>query len=430
MNTSKKISIISLGCPKNTVDSEILKGGLLEKGFIYSDDPADADTVVINTCGFIEEAREESVDTILNMLDLKNNNSIRRVLVAGCMSERYKIEMERSLPEVDAIYGVNAQHEILAYLLNEKVSSCESLYPRSLMTPSHYAYLKIAEGCDNQCSFCSIPLMRGTQKSVEVDKILSEAEYLHQIGVRELILIAQDLTRYGTDLDTGVRLPDLLNELLSLQLFPWVRLLYNNPDHWNMRVNELFVKFPALCPYIDLPIQHASDRILKKMNRGKNQKQIREIVRSIRGEIPNVAIRTSVLVGFPGETDEDFDILQDFIEEMRFERLGVFTYSEEEGTTAAQLSDNIPQDEKEYRKDIIMRLQYDISNEYAISKIDEKISVIIDRSENDNFIGRSVWDAPDIDCTVKIISDKSHEVGDICKASVIGTQDFDLICKN
>jgi len=405
MNKRTTFSIISLGCPKNTVDSEILKGGLINSGFIYADNPESAEVIIINTCGFIELAREESIDTILDAIMLKKKGNVKKVLVIGCMSQRYGEELRKEFPEVDGIYGVESQGAIVKELSGKNVKLCGVEEIRSVMTPEHYAYLKIAEGCDNACSFCSIPFMRGKQKSRSIKSIIEESIYLHNKGVKELILIAQDLTRYGTDLPTKITLVDVLEEFLSLNLFHWVRIMYSNPDFWTTKLNDLFGKYPNLCPYIDIPVQHASDKILKLMNRRNNCNEMQHILKSIRSDVPNVALRTSMIVGFPSETEDDFNELLDFVEEVKFERLGVFTYSEEEGTSAEKLENNILEEEKEQRKDIVMAIQYDISGEFAMSKIGEQLEILVESKDDSGYIGRTVWDAPEIDCFVRVHSE-------------------------
>ncbi|RKY54216.1 MAG: 30S ribosomal protein S12 methylthiotransferase RimO [Candidatus Neomarinimicrobiota bacterium] len=429
MNKRATFSIISLGCPKNTVDSEILKGGLVNSDFIYTDNLEEAKVIIINTCGFIETAREESIDTILDAIMLKKRGNVKKVFVMGCMSQRYSEELKREFPEVDGIYGVESQSAIVKELLGKSNKFCDVERIRSMITPEHYAYLKIAEGCDNACSFCSIPLMRGKQKSRTIKSIIEESIYLHNKGVKELILIAQDLTRYGTDLPTKITLVDVLEELLSLNLFHWVRIMYSNPDFWMSKLNDLFCKYPNLCPYIDIPVQHASDKILKLMNRGKNCNEIRKILKSIRSDVQNVALRTSVMVGFPSETEDDFNELLDFVEEVKFERLGVFIYSEEEGTSAEKLENNVPEEEKEQRKDIVMAIQYDISGEFAMSKIGEQIEVLIERKDNFGYIGRTVWDAPEIDCFVRVRSEKDIEIGEFYKVKIDSVEGLDLVGK-
>ncbi len=429
MNKRTTFSIISLGCPKNTVNSEILKGGLVNSDFIYTDNPEEAEIIIINTCGFIETAREESIDTILDAIMLKKRGNVKKVFVMGCMSQRYGEELRKEFPEVDGIYGVESQGAIVKELSGKNVKLCGVEEIRSMITPEHYAYLKIAEGCDNACSFCSIPFMRGKQKSRSIKSIIEESIYLHNKGVKELILIAQDLTRYGTDLPTKITLVDVLEDILSLNLFHWVRIMYSNPDFWMPKLNDLFGKYPNLCPYIDIPVQHASDKILKLMNRGKNCSEIQKILKSIRSDVPNVALRTSVMVGFPSETEDDFNELLDFIEEVKFERLGVFTYSEEEGTSAKKLKNNVSEEEKERRKDIVMAIQYDISGEFAMSKVGEQLEVLVENKNDSGYIGRTVWDAPEIDCFVRVHSEKTLEIGEFYKVKIDSVEGIDLVGK-
>lgn len=429
MNKRTTFSITSLGCPKNTVDSEILKGGLINSGFIYADNPERAEVIIINTCGFIELAREESIDTILDAIMLKKKGNVKKVLVIGCMPQRYGEELRKEFPEVDGIYGVESQGAIVRELSGKNVKLCFVEEIRSIMTPEHYAYLRIAEGCDNTCSFCSIPFMRGKQKSRLIKSIIEESVYLHNKGVKELILIAQDLTRYGTDLPDKITLADMLEELLSLNLFHWVRIMYSNPDFWTTKLNDLFGKYPNLCPYIDIPIQHASDRILELMNRGRSCEEIRHILKSIRSDVPNVALRTSLIVGFPSETEDDFNELLDFVEEVKFERLGVFTYSEEEGTSAEKLENNVPEKEKEQRKDIVMAIQYDISGEFAMSKVGEQLEILVESKDDSGYIGRTVWDAPEIDCFVRVHSEEALEVGEFYKVKIDSVEGLDLVGK-
>ncbi|MCK4296481.1 MAG: 30S ribosomal protein S12 methylthiotransferase RimO, partial [Candidatus Marinimicrobia bacterium] len=350
-------------------------------------------------------------------------------LVIGCMSQRYGEELRKEFPEVDGIYGVESQGAIVEELSGKNIKLYGVEEIRSIMTPEHYAYLKIAEGCDNACSFCSIPFMRGKQKSRSIKSIIEESIYLHNKGVKELILIAQDLTRYGTDLPTKITLVDVLEELLSLNLFHWVRIMYSNPDFWMLKLNDLFSKYPNLCSYIDIPVQHASDKILKLMNRGKNCNEMQHILKSIRSDVPNVALRTSVIVGFPSETEDDFNELLDFVEEVKFERLGVFTYSEEEGTSAEKLENNILEKEKEQRKDIVMAIQYDISGEFAMSKVGEQLEILVESKDDSGYIGRTVWDAPEIDCFVRVHSEKALEIGKFYKVKIDSVEELDLVGK-
>jgi len=423
---AKTFSIISLGCPKNTVDSEVIKGGLIQSGLEYKKEDDNSDVVVINTCGFLESAREESVQTILNTIERKKTGDIKRVVVMGCMAERYADELKANLKEVDNIFGVNDHNEIINQIAENTGRCFEMKDSRSLLTRDHFAYLKIAEGCDNKCSFCSIPLMRGNQKSRSFDDILSEAKYLHNIGVKELLLTAQDLTRYGSDLKSGQDLYNLLDELLARELFPWVRLMYSNPAFWDARLTKLFGKYKSLCPYIDIPVQHSSDKILKSMRRGIDRQGTIMKLKQIRNEIPDVVLRTSVIVGFPGESNQDFNNLLDFIEELKFERLGVFTYSEEEDTHAITLQPKISQKTMNQREEMIMDIQYDISSEFAKSKIGQKLEVLIEDQKDGNYIGRTVWDAPEIDCNIIVKSDKKLKSGKFYNVRVTNAQEFDL----
>ena len=425
----KTFSIISLGCPKNTVDSEVLKGYLKFYRMDYDPEPENADVIIINTCGFIEPAREESVETILETLELKKTDPEKKVIVIGCLSQRYPEQLRIELPEADGIFGVDATDSILKNILNSSESCDDVERIRSLLTPGHFAYLKIAEGCDNQCSFCSIPLIRGKQQSRSIDSLMREASYLKEKGVKELILIAQDLTRYGSDLEPGTDLHLLLDELLSAKQFPWVRLLYTNPDFWDGKINRLFQKYPELCPYLDIPIQHASPRILKLMERGNDVERIKHKLLQLRKDVPEIALRTSVMVGFPSESPEDFNMLLDFIEEIRFERLGVFTYSQEEDTKAARFRDGVPEAEKERRKDLIMQLQWAIAREYAESKINQTIDVIIEENAGEYYIGRSRWDAPEIDGVVRVHSEKALEIGKFYKVKIDSAAGIDLVGK-
>lgn len=425
----KSFSIISLGCPKNTVDSEVLKGYLEKLGYSYLQEPEDAEIIIINTCGFIDSAREESVETILETVELKKTNPGKKILVTGCLSQRYPEQLRTELPEVDGIFGIDSWGKVIENIV-ETSESCEDVERiRSLLTPGHFAYLKIAEGCDNSCSFCSIPLIRGQQKSRCVDSLLREAEYLSRKGVQELILIAQDLTRYGSDLPSKPDLFTLLQELLPMKLFPWVRLLYGNPDFWNTKLNTLFQKYPELCPYLDIPVQHASPRILKLMERGYDIRKIKQKLLRLRQDVPTIALRTSIMVGFPSESDDDFNMLLDFIEDVRFERLGVFTYSQEEDTKAAELSDNVSPDEKEIRRDVVMQLQWTIALEFAASKVGRKIDVIIEEQEAGGFLGRTIWDAPEIDCFVRVHSEKALEIGKFYKVKIDSVEWLDLVGK-
>ncbi|MCF7885711.1 MAG: 30S ribosomal protein S12 methylthiotransferase RimO [Candidatus Marinimicrobia bacterium] len=413
--------ITTLGCSKNTVDSEILKGKLHKAGLQWSK-PDNCDILIINTCGFILDAKEESIEAIMDAINLKKAGKIKKLLVIGCLVERYKEELEKEIPEVDNFFGVEPFHQVMEELAEDQLA------PRELLTPHHYAYLKIAEGCDNSCSFCSIPEIRGFQHSKKIEDLLEEAHYLSSLGVKELILIAQDTTRYGTDLYGKKMLRELLAQLLDEKLFPRVRLMYTNPDFWDSGINALYNKYTEFCPYVDLPIQHAADSLLDKMNRKKNKEEIRYIISKLRNDVEEIVIRTTVMVGFPGETQKEFYELLDFIEEMKFERLGAFKYSEEEGTEAAAFEDNISEQVKEDRLEMVMQTQYDISNAFARDKVGKELNVIIDKKDGNEAQGRTVWDAPDVDCDV-YIQDSEVQVGNIYKVLITEVRDFDLIGK-
>ena len=424
---SKTFSIVTLGCPKNTVDSEILRGNLENVGYRYTPDPAGAAVIIINTCGFIDFAREESVETILENIELKKKDPVKKIIISGCLSQRYPEQLRCELPEVDGIYGVDEVDRIVKDLMGHPVACGKIERVRSLLTPPYLAYLKIAEGCDNRCSFCSIPLMRDHQRSRSIKSLLKEAEYLHQKGVKELILIAQDLTRYGSDLAPRINLDNLLDQLLALHLFPWVRLLYCNPDFWSNDLNRLFGKYPELCPYLDIPIQHASPRILRKMKRSFAVTRMRQKLLQLRRDVPGIALRTSLMVGFPGETEADFELLLDLVENLRFERLGIFTYSVEEGTWAAGLSDDVSPAEKERRKELVMQIQWPIAGEFAKSKIGLVVPVIIEEAVANGYQGRTVWDAPEIDHSVLVHARLQLEIGTIYSVKILKADDFDLV---
>ncbi|HJN99061.1 MAG TPA: 30S ribosomal protein S12 methylthiotransferase RimO, partial [Candidatus Marinimicrobia bacterium] len=328
MSKNKTLNLISLGCAKNLVDSEILLGGLNKTDITLTHNPEEADTIVVNTCGFLDIAREESVDTILQAAELKKTGNLKELVVMGCLSERYPDELKKEIPEVDRIFGSNDHRQIVSFLTGKEFAKDDPLFFRSLMTPNHYAYLKIAEGCDNGCSFCSIPLMRGLQKSRTIPAIMDETERLVSNGTRELLVIAQDTTSYGWDLETKVYLSDLLRELNTINNLEWIRVHYAHPAHLSQRIIDAMADCDKVCNYLDMPIQHAVDTILKSMKRGLGQDGIRNRIHRLRSAIPEIAIRTTLIVGYPGETEHDFNSLRDFVEEMKFDRLGIFTYSE------------------------------------------------------------------------------------------------------
>ncbi|MBN2279406.1 MAG: 30S ribosomal protein S12 methylthiotransferase RimO [Candidatus Marinimicrobia bacterium] len=426
----KKYTIISLGCPKNTVDSEVLKGSLNRIGFTFTEDVETAEIIIINTCGFIKDAKEESIETILEAAELKKEDPNKKVIAFGCLTERYHDELVKEMPEVDAVFGIDSQAEIIRYLTRERFTLPDIATVRDLMTPPYQAYLKIAEGCDNKCAFCAIPGIRGPQHSRTIEDILREAEYLQQKGVKEVVLTAQDLTRFGRDNYGTLKLFELADELLRGRFFHWVRIMYTNPDFWNPQLLELYNKYPELCRYLDIPVQHAADRILKLMNRGRKSAQIRNIITEIRKQVPDMAIRTSIITGFPTESEDDFIELLDFVEEMRFERLGVFTYSEEEETQAAEMNDDVPEEEKERRRELLMETQYDIASDFAKSKVGQEIEVMIEKEDKGHYIGRTMWDAPEVDCFALVKSNRELQPGEFCKIKVIKNINMDLYGEN
>ena len=374
MSEKSKINIVTLGCPKNIVDSEYLLGQLKNSNTQIVASADDADTVVINTCGFIKDAKQESIDAIMEAVEKKNRGELKKIVVMGCLSERFKKELASEIPEVDSFFGTNQLPDVLKYLNVDYKS--ELLGERFLTTPAHYAYLKISEGCDNPCSFCAIPLMRGQHRSKLIEEVVHEARLLAEKGVKELIVIAQDTTYYGLDLYGERRLAKLLGELNNIDEIKWIRLMYAYPAKFPLDVIEAFQKFPKLCRYIDIPIQHNSDNVLKSMRRGITGRSTRDLLLRLKNEISNVALRTTLIVGYPNETEDDFKALRDFVQEMRFHRLGVFTYSKEEGTAAFELDDSVSEEIKLERQAAIMEIQKNISehnNESMIGKTDESL---------------------------------------------------------
>jgi ribosomal protein S12 methylthiotransferase len=423
----KVVNIISLGCAKNLVDSEILLGGLHKSDLVVTDNPENADTIIINTCGFLDIAREESVDTILQAAELKKTGRPSELVVMGCLSERYPEELTSEVPEIDQIFGSNDHRQIISFLTGKDFSKDDPLFFRSLMTPNHYAYIKIAEGCDNGCSFCSIPIMRGLQKSRTIPAIMDEAVRLAENGTKELLVIAQDSTSYGWDLDQKVYLSDLLKNLNTVDGIEWIRVHYAHPAHLSQRIIDSIADSDKVCNYLDMPVQHASDIILKSMKRGLNQQGIRDRINRLRDASPGIAIRTTLIVGYPGETEQDFNELYNFVKDIRFDRLGVFTYSEEEGTSAADLDDNIPQEVKNDRKNQIIELQHDISLARNESFIGKEIRVLVDQTENNIGVGRTEYDSPEIDNIVQIKGKVSK--GQFVNIIVNGANEYELIGK-
>ena len=421
---NQKLNMISLGCAKALVDSEILLGGLSNEKFEITKEPDEADTIVVNTCGFLDIAREESIETILQAAKLKKSGNLKQLVVMGCLSERYPDALAQEIPEVDRFFGSNDHKQIASFLTGKEYAKDDPLFYRSLMTPSHYAYLKIAEGCDNGCSFCSIPIMRGLQKSRGIDSIIWEAEKLIEQGVREMLVIAQDSTSYGWDLKPKINLSDLIQSLDRLDI-EWIRIHYAHPAHLSHRIIDAMANAKNVCNYLDMPIQHASDNILKSMRRGLNREGIRNRIHRLRDTIQDIRIRTTLIVGYPGETDDEFKTLYDFVEEMEFDRLGVFTYSEEEGTLAEELNDNVPTDIKNNRKAQIMDLQASISAEKNELMVGNIYKVLVDKTGDSLSVGRTEFDSPEIDNIVHIKG--VVEKGKFVDVKIESSNEFELI---
>ena len=404
MKLYKKISLVSLGCAKNLVDSEILLGGLKKEKFEFVNKPEDSDVIIVNTCGFLDTAREESVDTILECGQIKNSTNVKKLLVMGCFSERYGDDLVKEMPEVDKFFGTNDHSIVLSYLTGKKYKKDDPDYYRSILTPKHYAYLKIAEGCDNVCSFCSIPSMRGLQVSSTLENNLIEAQRLADNGVKELLLIAQDTTSYGWDLNPKSSLHDLLDILDNIDNIDWIRLHYAHPAHLHKQVISRFSTLNKLVPYIDMPTQHGSDVVLKNMRRGLSVSGIKKRIDALREANNNMSIRTSLIVGFPGETDKEFNQLYDFVNEVKFDRLGVFEYSEEEGTHGAKaFTDDVPKAIKKERREAIMMLQQKINYKKNMDRVGSIERILVDVVNDEGWsLGRSYRDAPEIDNYVKI----------------------------
>lgn len=422
-----KINIITLGCSKNIYDSEVLMGQLKanEMEVEHESDKHDANIVVVNTCGFIDNAKEESVNTILEQAQRKSNGEIDRLFVTGCLSERYKPDLEKEIPDVDAYFGTTDLPRLLQALGADYKS--ELLGERLTTTPKHYAYLKIAEGCDRPCSFCAIPLMRGKHKSKPIETLVSEAKHLAKNGVKELILIAQDLTYYGLDLYKSRRLADLLRALAGVNGIEWIRLHYAFPTGFPIDVLEVIRTHPKVCNYIDIPLQHISNTILKSMRRGTTHQKTVDLLKLFRETVPKMAIRTSLIVGYPGETESDFQELKQWVSDTRFDRLGVFTYSHEENTHAHLLQDNVPQEVKHQRAEEIMALQSAISYDLNKQKVGQVFNVLFDRKEGQYFIGRTEFDSPDVDNEVLVEASSNYvRIGDFANVKITHVDYFDL----
>jgi ribosomal protein S12 methylthiotransferase len=419
------INVITLGCSKNIYDSEVLMGQLRASGKDVVHEK-EGNIVVINTCGFIDNAKEESVNTILEQIENKEAGKVDKVYVTGCLSERYKPDLEKEIPQVDQYFGTSDLPQLLKVL--EADYQHELVGERILTSPKHYAYLKIAEGCDRPCSFCAIPLMRGKHKSTPIEDLVKQAKHLAKEGVKELILIAQDLTYYGLDLYKKRRLADLLKELLAVEGIEWIRLHYAFPTGFPEDVLEVMRNENKICNYLDIPLQHIADPILKSMRRGTTQAKTTSLLKKFREEVPNIVIRTSLIVGYPGETEADFITLKNWVKEMRFERLGCFTYSHEENTHAHQLEDDVPEEVKQERSNAIMEIQSQISWEHNQSCVGQTYRCLIDRKEGNNYVARTFMDSPDVDNEVLIDATQNYlKQGEFIEVLITEASDYDLI---
>ena len=427
MSAKQKINVITLGCSKNLVDSEHLMAQLDEAGYeiVTDSNSTEAKIVVINTCGFIGDAKEEAIQTILECAEAKAEGKIERLFVMGCLSERYADELRDEIPEVDDFFGARSLKEVVEALDAEYLPELET--DRLLTTPDHYAYLKIGEGCNWHCAYCAIPLIRGNHRSVPMEKVIEEAEGLVAVGVKEIIVIAQDTTYYGKDLYGERKLAELLRRLCAIQGVEWVRLHYAYPTDFPQDVIEVLRDEPKMCKYLDIPLQHIADNQLKAMRRRITKAETEELVARLRREIPDIALRTTMLVGFPGETEEDFEELCDFIQRVRFDRLGAFAYSEEEGTPSAlHLEDNVPAEVKESRVERLMKIQKGISLALNSERVGKDMRVIIDRTEGEFYIARSQYDSPEVDEEILIPITREFEIGDMVNIRITDYDEYDL----
>ena len=421
-----KVNIITLGCSKNMVDSEVLSGQLAANDIetVHENAKLDHNIVIINTCGFIDKAKEESINTILDNVELKNRGKLDKVYVTGCLSERYKQNLEEEIPEVDAFFGTMELPLILKKFDADYKS--ELVGERLLATPQHYAYLKISEGCNRTCSFCAIPLMRGGHISRTIESLVEEATRLVKNGVKEIMLIAQELTYYGLDIYKERALPKLMTALANIEGLEWIRLHYAYPSKFPMEIIDVMAQHPNICKYLDMPLQHASNNMLKAMKRQITREEMEDLVAEIRRRLPGICLRTTLIAGFPGETREDVEELKDFLTRMRFDRVGIFTYSHEEDTSAYGLEDNIPAEEKEARAQEIMDLQQEISLEKNEEKVGKLFKVIVDRKEAGRFIGRTEFDSVEVDNEVIIHTHKRLKPGDFVNVRITKAYDYDL----
>jgi ribosomal protein S12 methylthiotransferase len=425
-----KVNVVTLGCSKNLFDSEVMMAQLKANKFEVEHEAKqdDSEIVIINTCGFIDNAKQESIDTILRYVDAKKDGMVDKVYVTGCLSQRYKDELEVEIPEVDAYFGTRDLPRLLKTLKADYKH--ELVGERLLTTPSHYAYFKIAEGCDRPCSFCAIPLMRGGHKSTPIEELLTQANNLAAQGVKELMLIAQDLTYYGLDLYKKRNLAELLEKLATVNGIDWIRLHYAFPAGFPMDVLDVMREHPTICNYLDMPLQHGSTNMLKAMRRGITREKTEELIATIREKVPGIALRTTLISGYPGETDADFQEMYDWVERSRFDRLGIFTYSHEENTHAYNFEDDVPEHVKRERADAIMELQSGISYELNQAKIGQTYKVLFDRIEGDYFIGRTEFDSPEVDNEVLVKKSEGYvRIGDFADVEITSADHYDLYGK-
>lgn len=432
------ITLVSLGCPKNQVDADILAHSILKAGHTTTTDMTQADVCIINTCGFITSAKEEAIENIFNAVEARLENPKLKIVVTGCLAERYRDEIINDIPEVNAVVGIGSNGDICDIIEEVvkgnnicrygKKTDLDITAKRIISTPKHYAYLKIAEGCSNGCYYCAIPLIRGPHRSRAIESCIEEAKFLAEEGVKEIIVVAQDITAYGEDLYGECKLHTLVQEIGKIEGIQWIRLMYAYPERLTDTVIEEMANNPKVLPYLDLPIQHINDRVLKSMNRKGGNEIIKDAVARLRKAIPNITIRTTLITGYPGETEEEYNELCEFVKETKFERLGCFSYSEEEGTVAARMENQVDVDVRQQRADSIMMIQTDIMAENQAKMTGKEIEVIVDDYDNENeiFICRSVYDAPEIDGEVYVDGESEVEIGDIVKVKVIQSDIYDL----
>lgn len=423
---NNKVSVITLGCSKNLVDSENLMAQLRGNDYeVHHNSAEEANIVIVNTCGFIETAKQESIDTILHFATEREEERIDKLYVTGCLSHRYKEDLEAEIPEVDAFFGTMDMPQLLARLNADYKH--ELIGERLLSTPSHYAYLKISEGCNRTCSFCAIPLMRGKHVSKPIEDVIKEAKNLAKIGVKEIMLIAQELTYYGLDIYKKRALTELLDQLAAVEGIEWIRLHYAYPSKFPVEIFDVMAKHNNICNYLDIPLQHANDNVLKRMRRQITQEETRELIAEARKRVPGIAIRTTLLVGFPGETDEEFQDLCDFVEDMEFERVGVFPYSHEESTIAYDLTDDVSPEVKAERANQVMEIQQEISLAKNEAKIGQTLKVLFDRKEGNYFVGRTEYDSPEVDNEVLVDANKYYvRIGDFAMVKITDAAEYDL----